>query len=509
MLNEVAYLLSNKHIDTKSIDKDLERFGFFGDAAEAMGRRLIGLGLALAFLTLCAAVAAFKVTSVEFSDVLILVAASVIGGYLALNIGANDVANNVGPAVGARILSLTGALLIAAICESAGALLAGGEVVSTVSREIFSPEDVPDNFSFMQAMLTAMVAAALWINFATYVGAPVSTTHSIIGGIVGSGIAASSIDAINWTTFSAIAASWVFSPVLGGLVAAALMAFINSRLVYVEDKLEAARFWLPALLGMLGGVFSAYVLFKATDRASVVPDWMALALSLGIGSVIWLGYRRYVASQSYDLQNNARALRDLFTVPLMVTAALLSFAHGANDVANAIGPLAAIVHSQSLELQDLSIWLGTTEEASVPYWVIAVGAFGISAGLLLFGRRLVMVVGKKITKLSPIRAFCITLATAATVLTASALGLPVSTTHIAVGAVFGVGFYREWHRNKYIAQGGTLRQRKFVRNREERRRRLLVRRTALFSIVAAWIVTVPAAALLAATLFNALNLFWS
>ncbi len=502
-------MLSNKHIDTKSIDKDLERLGFFGDAAEAMGRRLSGLGLALVFLTLCVAVAAFTVTSVELSDALILASASAIAGYMALNIGANDVANNVGPAVGARVLSLTGALVIAAICESAGALLAGGEVVSTVSRDIFSPDDVPDSFSFVQAMLTAMVAAALWINFATYVGTPVSTTHSIIGGIVGAGIAASSVAAINWTTFSAIAATWVISPVLGGLVAAALMAFINARLLYVDDKLEAARFWLPALLGALGGVFSAYVFFKATDRASMVPDWLALPLSLAIGFVIWWGYRRIVASQLYDLENSARALRDLFTIPLMVTAALLSFAHGANDVANAIGPLAAIVQSQSLELQDLSTWFGSVEETRVPIWVTAVGAFGISAGLLLFGRRLVTVVGKKITKLSPIRAFCITLATAATVLTASGLGLPVSTTHIAVGAVFGVGFYREWHRNRYIPEGGKLRQRKFVRNREERRRRLLVRRTALISIVAAWIVTVPAAALLAAVLYNILGYFWT
>ncbi|MCL4140661.1 UNVERIFIED_CONTAM: hypothetical protein GTU68_026597 [Idotea baltica] len=292
---------------------------------------------------------------------------------MALNIGANDVANNVAPAVGARVISLTGALVLAAICESAGALLGGADVVSTVSSQILSPDDVQHNFTFMQAMLTAMAAAALWINFATLVGAPVSTTHSIVGGVVGAGVAASGFAAINWTTVSTIALTWVASPVLGGMIAAAFMAFINSRVV---------------------------------------------------------------RKQTVTQENTARAVRQLFAIPLMVTAGLLSFAHGANDVANAVGPLAAIVLSQSI----------------IPLWVSAVGAFGISAGLLLFGRRLVMVVGKKITKLSPVRAFCVTLGAATTVLMASALGMPVSSTHIAVGAVFGVGFYREWHRNRYAGQ---------------------------------------------------------
>lgn len=502
-------MLGNKGMRTRGLDKDLERLNFVGDAAEAMGRRLGGAGLALAFLTMCAVVAAFKVGSADFSDVMILVAASAFGGYMAMNIGANDVANNVGPAVGARAVSLTGALVIAAICESAGAFLAGGEVVGTVSSEIFSLNDVPDSFSYVQAMLTAMVAAALWINFATYVGAPVSTTHSIVGGIIGAGIAASSFDAIDWTTFSAIAATWVLSPILGGIAAAVLMAFINSRIIYCKNKLKAARFWLPVLLGVLGGVFSAYVLLKATDHASALPDWLALSLSLVLGSGIWWGYSRHIVARLHDMENSESTLRELFSVPLMVTAAMLSFAHGANDVANAIGPLAAIVHSQSQDVHDMSFLFGGVDHVDIPHWVIAVGAFGISAGLLLFGRRLVTVVGKQITKLNPVRAFCITLATAATVLTASSLGLPVSTTHIAVGAVFGIGFYREWHRNRYVSQGGQLRKRNFLRNREERRRRLLVRRTALFSIIAAWIVTVPASALLAAALFNALGYFWS
>lgn len=499
-------MLTNRDLKPKALDKDLDRFGFLSDAAEAMGRRLTGLGLAVIFLGLCAVVAATQIASTDLSDILILVSASAIGGYMALNIGANDVANNVSPAVGARVITLGGALVLAAVCESAGALLAGGSVVTTVSSQILSPSDVPHNFVFMQAMLTAMAAAALWINFATVIGAPVSTTHSIIGGVVGAGVAASSFGAINWTTVSAIAASWVISPVLGGAIGAALMAFINARVVYSGNRVVAARFWLPILLGIMGGTFTAFLLLKTANRFFEVPLWLSPCLSVGIAVTIWAVYRRLVFAQTQTMTDSARALRNLFAIPLMVTAGLLSFAHGANDVANAIGPLAAIVLSLSSDFPDLVFWYLGALNPVVPLWVSAVGAFGISAGLLLFGRRLITVVGKKITKLNPVRAFCITLATASTVLGASALGLPVSSTHIAVGALFGVGFYREWYRNRYYAEDGVMKPRKMLKNREERRRRLLVRRSNLLTIVAAWAVTVPAAALLAAGLFHLLSL---
>ncbi|MHA7772562.1 inorganic phosphate transporter [Roseibium sp. M-1] len=498
-------MLTNKNLKQQALDKDLDRIGFVSDAAEAMGRRLAGPGLALVFLVICAVVAAFQVSSSGVSDAIILIAASAIGGYMALNIGANDVANNVGPAVGARVMSLTAALLIAAVCESAGALLAGGDVVSTVSGNIISPSDMRDNYQFIQAMLTAMAASALWINFATLIGAPVSTTHSIVGGVVGAGIAASGFAAVNWTTISTIAATWVLSPVLGGLIGAALMAFINRYVVYTPDRLKAARLWLPILLGLTGAIFTGYVLLKTSDRLISVPEWLAICLSFVVGGSVWSFYRRVVFKQSLTLENSARSLRNLFAVPLMVTAGLLSFAHGANDVANAIGPLAAIVFSQSQDFPDLVFWYLGSLNPEIPLWVSAVGAFGISAGLLLFGRRLVTVVGKKITKLSPVRAFCITLATATTVLGASAFGLPVSSTHIAVGALFGVGFFREWYRNRYVSEGGVMKPRKMMKNREERRRRLLVRRANLITIVAAWVVTVPASAMLSAGLFHLLQ----
>ncbi|KZM48309.1 inorganic phosphate transporter [Labrenzia sp. OB1] len=500
---------SQKDLKSRALDKDLDRIGFIGDAAEAMGRKLSGYGLAVIFLALCAATAASQIVSSDVSDVLILIAASVTSGYMALNIGANDVANNVGPAVGARVVSVTGALIIAAVCESAGALLAGSEVISTVSGDILSPHDVIDNTSFMLAMLTALAASALWINLSTFIGAPVSTTHSIIGGVLGAGIAVSGFSAINWTTMSAIAASWVISPVLGGAIAAALMAFINARVIYNENKIEAACFWLPVLLGIMGAAFTGYMLLRTSALLEFLPGPLAAALPIGIGLAVWSFYRRVVSAQTMDLEDETVSLRVLFTIPLLITAGLLSFAHGANDVANAIAPLAAIVFSQSTELTDLHYWFLGSLNTDIPLWVKFVGAFGISAGLLLFGRRLITVVSKKITKLSPVRAFCIALAAAITVLGASGLGLPVSSTHIALGAVFGVGFYREWYFNRHVVKGNETKPGKFIRNREERRRLRLVRRSNLMTIIAAWIVTVPSAAMLAAGMFQLVTLAFS
>lgn len=499
-------MLRQKDLKPRDFDKDLDKLGFVSDAAEAMGRRLTGPGIAVILLVLSAAVAASYVFSSGVSHALILVAATGIAAYMALNIGANDVANNVGPAVGARVISVSGALLIAAICESAGAFLAGGKVISTVSGDILSPSDTVDNFAFMRAMLTAMAAAALWINLSTIIGAPVSTTHSIVGGIVGAGVAVGGFSAVGWPTVATIAGSWVVAPVLGGGLAASLMAFFNFRVIYAEDRLESVRRWLPVLLGLTGAIFTAYVLFKIDGRFVHIRDWLVVGLSVAVGLGVWRFYRVLVTAQLRDLDDDARSMRKLFTVPLMITAALLSFAHGANDVANAIGPLAAIVRSQSYDIIDLNLLMVGDLDLETPLWVTGVGAFGISAGLLLFGRRLVTVVGKQITRLNPVRAFCVTLATAATVLAASGLGLPVSTTHIAVGSVFGVGFFREWYRNRYVAEGGRMKPRKMLRNREERRRRLLVRRANLLTIIGAWAITLPAAAVLAAALYTLVDL---
>lgn len=481
-----------------TLDKDLDKLSYMEEAAGSLGRGLIAPGIALVFIVLCALGAGASMSGVP--GTVIIVAAAAIGAYMALNIGANDVANNVGPAVGSRAMTLLTALIIAAVFESAGALIAGGDVVSTISKGIIDPASVADANVFMAAMMAALVSSALWINLATWIGAPVSTTHSIVGGVMGAGIAAAGFSAVNWATMGGIAASWVISPFLGGLVAAGFLAFIKTFIIYQDDKIAAARKWVPVLIGVMSGTFASYLALKGLKKIVHIDMPMSLLLGVVVGLAVWAIVRPLIRRQSEGLENRNQSLRILFSVPLVCSAALLSFAHGANDVANAVGPLAAIVHTA--ELGDVAA------KVSIPLWVMAVGAFGISFGLLLFGPRLIEMVGQQITKLNPMRAYCVSLSAAITVIVASGFGLPVSSTHIAVGAVFGVGFFREWYTerskrrldfvNQKQGNGNVVRP---VRNREEQARRHLVRRAHFMTIVAAWVVTVPAAAVLSAGLY--------
>lgn len=414
----------------KTLDKDLGRVALLEQATAAIARPMVAIGIALVFVSVCG-LAAFGLIGTG-SGTAIIVAAAVFGAYMALNIGANDVANNMGPAVGANALSMGGALLIAAVFETAGALIAGGEVVSTISGGIVAPSAVADPNTFIWAMMAAMIAAALWLNLATWLGAPVSTTHSIVGGVMGAGIVAAGFGAVEWAKMGQIAASWIISPILGGAVAALFLAFIKAFISDVPDKLTAARRWVPLLIGIMAGAFSAYLAMKGLKKIVEISLGQALLLGLIVGVVTVAVFRPIVRRQSQGLENRKRSLKKLFAVPLIVSAALLSFAHGANDVANAVGPLAAIVHA----VQDA----GTSEKVSIPLWVMMIGAAGISFGLMLFGPKLIRMVGQEITKLNPMRAFCVALSAALTVIIASGFGLPVSSTHIAVGGVFGVGF---------------------------------------------------------------------
>jgi len=487
------------------LDKDLDKISFVEGAAESLGRRMIAPGLGVVFIALCAVVAALHVPAWSLADTIVLGAAAAIGAYMAMNIGANDVANNVGPAVGARAISLTTALVVAALFESAGALLVGDDVLRTVSSGIILPEGHLSAAVFTKAMISALIAAAIWINAATLIGAPVSTTHSVIGGVVGAGLAAGGWASVNWTTMAAIAASWVASPVLGGLAAAGFLAFIRFAILNRPDPLRAARLWLPIFMGLLVGSFLGYMTLKGLDRMLDIPTWFAFMTAPLAGALVWVISGPVIARQTVGLDSRKQSVRGLFVWPLMAAAALLSFAHGANDVANAVGPVAAIVHVQLAHTDTVQAAMDAGPIATIPLWVSAIGAFGISLGLLLYGPRLIRVVGQRITKLNPIRAFCVSLAAAITVLFASAMGLPVSSTYIAVGAVFGVGFYREWSRkDRSTGQRQGLFGRR-IRNREAHHRRLLVRRTYLLTIMAAWMVTVPIAAAIAALVFNLLR----
>lgn len=494
---------------TKSaLDKDLQRVTGLEAATHNLSRSLAAPGIALVFLL---AAAVWASLSVEGPTTYVVVIGAIIAGYMALNVGANDVANNMGPAVGSRALSMAGALVIAAIFEAAGALLAGGDVVNTVARDLLTTPQM-ESATFVMVMMAALLASALWVNLATYIGAPVSTTHAVVGGVVGSGIASAGLAVVNWPTIGAIAASWVISPVLGGIAAAALLAIIMATITNRVDKISAARIWVPIFVAVMTGVFAMYLATKGLSRVWT-PD-MVTTLALGVGFAVlgWVVSMPWVRRQSMQMENRKKHVATLFRLPLVVSAALLSFAHGANDVANAIGPFAAIVTA-------IETGQGEVSGITLPFWVLAIGAIGISLGLALFGPRLIRTVGEQITKLNEIRAFCAALSAAVTVLVASAFGMPVSSTHIAVGAVFGVGFLREYISRRDMEGTAVPVNARFVdagqlnaspeealANARKAEGRLLVRRHHVYSIAAAWVVTVPASAILSGLLFLGLNL---
>ncbi len=464
-----------------------------------------------------------------------LIVAAVVGGYMAMNIGANDVANNVGPAVGSKALSMTGAIIIAAIFEASGALIAGGDVVSTISKGIINPAAIGDADTFIWLMLAALLAGALWLNLATAVGAPVSTTHSIVGGVLGAGIAAGGFGIANWDQMSAIAASWVISPVLGGLIAAGFLYLIKRTITYKSDMRVAAKKMVPVLIMIMAWAFSTYLALKGLKKIVKLDFMTALGVGLAIAVVVYVIVKGLVSKAADKLDNDKSGVNKLFTIPLIFAAALLSFAHGANDVANAVGPLAAIT--------DAIMSHGVSTKASIPLWVMMIGAIGIALGLALFGPKLIKTVGSEITELDQMRAFSIAMAAAITVIVASQLGLPVSSTHIAVGGVFGVGFLREFLKSSHARmineikdhhqgadqeeveeflakfenasieeKGAMLKQLKKKTasaelSKKERKqlkkayKQELVKRSAVYKIAAAWIITVPASGGLAAILF--------
>lgn len=472
-----------------------------------------------------------------------LVLAAVFGAYMAMNIGANDVANNVGPAVGSGALTIGGAILIASVFEAAGALIAGGDVVGTIKKGIIDPTAFGgDPMVFVYAMSAALLAAALWLNLATWFKAPVSTTHSIVGGVLGGGIAAGGFAIVSWGTMGKIAASWVISPVLGGIIAAIFLYVIKSQIMYKEDKLTAAKKIVPILVALMAAAFITYLTLKGLKKVWPVivetlsflpqekkPTFMIALLFGSIGAVItYIIVKPRIIKRIVGMDSTRASINLLFTIPLIFAAALLSFAHGANDVANAVGPLAAV--------NDALTHLAVAEKAAIPLWVMVVGGVGISVGLALFGPRLIRTVGSEITELDQMRAFSIMMAAAITVVIASQLGLPVSSTHIAVGAIFGVGFLREWLDSKEMGEKqGKLQvevskqhalkaelseieragdykkqvelmealkaQKKKVKALKRSLRENYVKRGMVKKIVAAWIITVPAAAVLSAIIF--------
>lgn len=473
-----------------------------------------------------------------------LTVSAMIGAYMAMNIGANDVANNVGPAVGSKALTMSGALILAAIFEAAGALIAGGDVVGTIRSGIINPALIPDSDTFIWLMMAALLAGALWLNIATAVGAPVSTTHSIVGAVLGAGVAASGFGIANWAKVSTIAASWVISPVMGGLIAAGFLYLIKRSITYQQDMSAAASRMVPILVTVMVWVFSVYILLKGLNQVWKISFGAASLYGLVLSGVAYFLVKPRINQRAQELGNSKHDVNQFFTLPLIFAAALLSFAHGSNDVANAVGPLAAIVDMVSSTGEIHS-------SASIPFWVMMLGAAGLVIGLALFGPKVIRTVGTEITELDQMRAYCIAMSATLTVILASQLGLPVSSTHIAVGGVFGVGFLREYLKSRYAAmiaeirahhadsdqvalndflvrfekapiqEKGLMLQELKIKAKQsmdpellskmERKglrkayRKELVKRSQMLRIAAAWVITVPASAIMAALIYYMLR----
>lgn len=506
---------------------------------------VLQLSASVAFLLvvgLYASLTGADVAGLSGSAVWLLIIAAVVGGYMAMNIGANDVANNMGPAVGSGALSMGWAILMAAVFEAMGAIVAGGEVVGTIKGAIIDLEQIPDPAPFAWLMFSALLAGALWLHLATAIGAPVSTTHSIIGAVMGAGIASGGWGLVNWETIGNIVISWVISPLSGGLMAAGFLYLIKRSITYRTDMTEAATHVVPWLIAAMVWAFSTYMLLKGLGQLVKVGFGTAVLAGAVLAAVVWALVRQPLAARARRLGNSKAGVNGLFVWPLICSAALLSFAHGANDVANAIGPLAAIYEAVKTG--------AVATSAATPLWVMVLGAIGLAVGLSLYGAKLIRTVGKEITELDNMRAYSIAMAATVTVIVASQLGMPVSTTHISIGAVFGVGFLRELLKVNYAKMEAVVRAGHQGEDRAEveaylarfeaaevrEKKRMLadmkkrakaremangalfdkreqkafkkaykkeiVKRSVVLRIVAAWIVTVPATAVLAAILYH-------
>lgn len=403
--------------------------------------------------------------------------AALFGLYMCWGIGANDVANAMGTSVGSKALTITGAIIIAAIFEFLGAVIAGGNVTSTVRKGIIDAAPLTESPELLIfGMLAALLAAAVWLMVASARGWPVSTTHSIVGALVGFGIAGIGPSIVQWDKIWQIVASWVISPLVGGTIAFLLMMSVRTVILNTDNPFEKAKQWGPFYLFLVGFIIALVTLFKGLKHLNVdlsVTESFAWAAVIGaaVALVGWLFIRQRQLDPEADRDFQFTNVERVFVPMQIVTAAAMAFAHGSNDVANGIGPLAAIVSTVNSGGQVL-------QESPLPLWVLLLGGGGIVLGLATLGYRVMRTIGKKITELTPTRGFCAELAAATTVVLASRTGIPVSTTHILVGAVMGVG----------LARGIGALDLRVVGN-----------------IILSWVVTLPIAAILSAVFFFTLK----
>lgn len=395
------------------------------------------------------------------------------GLYMTWGIGANDVANAMGTSVGSGSITVKQAIVIAALMEFAGAYLAGGGVASTISKGIIDGklfEPVPE--LLVMGMLAALLAAGVWLMVASFQGWPVSTTHTIVGAVVGIGVAAMGMDAVQWSKLGEIVASWFVSPVLGGIIGLLLMLSIQRLILNADDPIAQAKKWGPAYAFLVGWIVALVTLTKGLKHVGLHLTTLEGNILAVIAGVILAFVGRMMMNRvKIDTQKDKdfrfASVEKLFIPMMIFTGAAMAFAHGSNDVANGIGPMAAVINL---------INSGGVVAAKSPVapWMLFLGGVGIVVGLATYGYKVMQTIGTKITELTPTRGYAATLAAASVVVLASGLGLPVSTTHIAVGAVMGVG----------IARGiGAIDMK------------------VIGGIVLSWFITVPVGAILAAIFY--------
>lgn len=407
----------------------------------------------------------------------LIVVAALVGFLMAWGIGANDVANAMGTSVGSKALTIKQAILIAMVFEFAGAYLAGGEVTSTIRKGILDSTFFIDSPELLvYGMISALLAAGIWLGFASYLGWPVSTTHSIVGALVGFAAVGVSADAVEWSAVGGIVGSWVITPAISGFIAFLIFQSAQKLIFDTDKPFDNAKRYVPFYMGLAGFVMSLVTIKKGLKHVGLHIEpadgyYIAIAIAILVGIVGKYAISRVQYDSKADKRTHFANVEKIFAILMIVTACCMAFAHGSNDVANAIGPLAAVV---SIIHSDGEI----SNKAGLVWWILPLGGLGIVAGLALFGHRVIATIGNGITHLTPSRGFAAELAAACTVVLASGTGLPISTTQTLVGAVLGVG----------MARGIAAINLGVVRN-----------------IVVSWVVTLPAGAGLSILFFFVLK----
>jgi len=372
---------------------------------------------------------------------LLLLLACAFGFFMAWGVGANDVANAMGTSVGSRALTIKQAIIIAMIFEFSGAYLAGGEVTDTIKSGIVDANLISPELMVL-GMMSSLLAAGTWLLIASRRGWPVSTTHSIVGAVIGFAAVGVSFDAVHWEQVGPIVASWVVSPVLAGTVAFGLFVSVQKLIINTDKPFDNAKRFVPLYMFLTGFMVAIVTLSKGLKHIGLnLSGSQSLLIALGVGVLVMLIGVALISRIRIDVEADKdfhyASVEKVFAVLMVFTACSMAFAHGSNDVANAIGPLAAIVGV--IESGGAAV---VAAKSAVPGWVLLLGATGIVIGLATYGYKVMATIGKQITELTPSRGFAAELAAATTVVGASAIGLPVSTTHTLVGAVLGVGIAR-------------------------------------------------------------------